>query len=221
MTDTRSKSGIGPVGKFAHDILVCCPRCGSMAHVVDLVRLSCSNCHFAQSRTHRRLFGPDGASYEAGGNHADWHGAFTLIATGSPRCAKCGDMLLVPIRSRPTSPPAAGHTVALEARCRVCDVAPPVEAIWVPQFHLGEARDPVFGCALYLRQELPRGTLWAYNEAHAAALLAWVMSGSRSRNGETIPDTMASRLPAWIKSRANRSVVAKALKRFEQRAREK
>lgn len=130
-------------------------------------------------------------------------------------------MLLVPKRSRPNSPPATGHTVAIDAHCRGCDVSEPIEAMWVPQFRVGEARDPAFGCALYLRQELPRGTLWAYNEAHAAALLAWVTSGSRSRTDETIPDGMASRLPAWIKSRANRSLVAKTLQRFEQRARQK
>ncbi len=212
------ESGNGPVGEFARDILVCCPRCGAAAHVRDLVRLVCPRCNLLQSRVRRRLFGADGASYERAGSNGDWYGAFTLVTSGSERCDKCGNGLTIPKRSRPSFPPVATHAVSLDAQCETCAAVKPVAARWVPRFQQGEPRDPAFGCALYLQEETGRGTLWAYNRAHALALLEWIASPARSRDGAILPGAMASRLPGWMKSAANRTAVEKSLGRLVARA---
>ncbi len=218
MNEPASEKGRKQAGKFAGDILVCCPRCGAVAHVLGLVRLACPSCSLRQIRAKPRLFGANGTSYERRATHAEWYGAFRLIADGSARCATCGNALNIPrkISSTPIRPD--GHAIEQDVACTVCQTRNRVKAIWVPYHDAGDARDPSFGCQLHLIEQTAKGTVWAYNQPHAETLLDWVASPTRPRGATAIPDAMAARLPGWMKSAAHRSSVVKALARLVDRA---
>lgn len=218
MDEAANERGRNGAGKFAGDILVCCPHCGAVAHVLDLVRLICPDCSLRQIRVKPRRFGADGTCYERGAEHMVWHGAFGLIADGNARCATCGNALTIPRKISSTSPRSAGHAIEQDIDCTVCRAQNWIKAIWVPYLHPGDARDPSFGCQLHLIEHTAKGTVWAFNRPHAEALLEWAASVARSRGGSAIHDAMAARLPGWMKSAANRPMVVKALERLAARA---
>lgn len=217
MDEPASERGRKQAGKFAGDILVCCPRCGAVAHVLALVRLTCPSCSLRQIRAKPRRFGANGTSYERGAAHPEWHGAFRLIADGNARCTTCGNALNIPRKISYTSTRPAGHAIEQDIACTVCQTQNRIKAIWVPYHDPSDARDPSFGCQLHLIEQTAKGTVWAYNKPHAESLLDWVTSPTRPRGATAIPDAMAARLPGWMKSAANRSAMVKALERFLER----
>lgn len=218
MDEPVNRMGSGQAGKFAADILVYCPHCGAVAHVLGLVRLTCPGCSLRQIRAKPQRFGVDGTSFERGAAHQEWHGAFRLIAPGNARCTACGNAITITHKISATVPRASRHAMTQGIACTVCRTQNWVEAIWVPYLSSGDGRDPSFGCLLYLTEQTPRGTVWAYNRPHAEALQDWVASTTRPRGAAALPDAMAARLPGWIKSAANRSMVVKALERLVMRA---
>jgi hypothetical protein len=68
------------------------------------------------------------------------------------------------------------------------------------------------GLELWLRTPCEGRVLWAYDAAHLDFLERYVAAGLREQEpGNT---SLASRLPAWIKSRKNRAAVGRGLKRL-------
>lgn len=76
------------------------------------------------------------------------------------------------------------------------------------------ARDDYFDLPLWLQTPCCGEILWAYNERHLTFLESFVSSGlrQRKRHLETgwSNQSLASRLPRWIKSAKNREEVLKA-----------
>ncbi|MBD0839684.1 MULTISPECIES: hypothetical protein [unclassified Streptomyces] len=74
-----------------------------------------------------------------------------------------------------------------------------------------------FWPALWLRAETRHGELWAYNLAHLDLIRRFVAADLRERDpwychGRKM--TCVGRLPAWVKSRKNRTEVLRAIDRL-------
>jgi hypothetical protein len=73
---------------------------------------------------------------------------------------------------------------------------------------------PAMGLSLRLRADTRHGTLYAYNEDHLDYIEAYVRSGLRREivePGGIRNQSIASRLPRWVKAAANRAEVLKAI----------
>lgn len=124
-------------------------------------------------------------------------------------CPRCERRALV--RFEPTSRRATlscgpcGHSRSLE----------------VAGLTLGEARDPFFGLPLWLRIPCAGHELWAFNAAHLRFLEQHVSSKDRKRapRGGSEPRNrlLASRLPRWMQSAANREAVVAAIRKLLRR----
>lgn len=169
-------------------VLVRCPRCAGRAVATD-TRVSCTGCGYASV---------DGRGGAAGDR-------LELFANG--RCGNCGRPMAQRLRRWRRARPRA-----LSVLCRHCRAvtALPVSAVCSPSV-------PVVpryrGLELWLQAPCKGETLWAYHEAHLDYLERYVAAGIReqvpNRNG-----SLASRLPAWIKSAKNRDDVLRALSRM-------
>lgn len=88
--------------------------------------------------------------------------------------------------------------------------------IWV-----GASVDWYFHHPLWLRISCCGSTLWAYNAAH----LSWIKSFVAAKLRERTPNeahgwsnqSLASRLPKWIKQKNNRDALLSAVKKLEQK----
>ncbi|ONF71350.1 hypothetical protein [Amycolatopsis keratiniphila] len=69
------------------------------------------------------------------------------------------------------------------------------------------------GLELWLQAPCKGEILWAYREAHLDYLERYVASGLREQ-APNRNSSLASRLPAWIKSAKNRDDVVRALSRM-------
>ncbi len=89
----------------------------------------------------------------------------------------------------------------------------------ITAIRMSDARDPSYQLPLWLQARCCGETLWAYNERHLDFLESYVTAKLR----ETAPDntvrnsTLASRLPAWIKSAKNREEIARCVERLRER----
>ncbi|MFS0702903.1 hypothetical protein AB6N23_00130 [Cellulomonas sp. 179-A 9B4 NHS] len=68
------------------------------------------------------------------------------------------------------------------------------------------------GLDLWLQTPCEGHVLWAYDAAHLDFLERYVAAGLREQ--EPGNSSLASRLPAWVKSRKNRHAVARGLQRL-------
>ncbi|GCE31181.1 hypothetical protein KDA_66650 [Dictyobacter alpinus] len=78
--------------------------------------------------------------------------------------------------------------------------------------------DWYFGLPLWLQIPCCGNILWAFNEEHLRFLERYVMAEQRlkfSAGGQIRNTTMASRLPAWIKSAKNRDEILKGIARLK------
>jgi hypothetical protein len=78
--------------------------------------------------------------------------------------------------------------------------------------HLGQ--EPRTGLPLWLRAEFRGRLLWALNEPHLDFLERYVAAGVREQSPGN--STLASRLPAWIKSAKHRPALVKTLRRMRE-----
>ena len=81
--------------------------------------------------------------------------------------------------------------------------------------------DDYFELPLWLQTPCCDGVLWAYNERHVSFLEEFVGARLRERDrdveGRWSNGSLASRLPAWIKSGKNRDAVLVGLSRLRER----
>jgi len=76
--------------------------------------------------------------------------------------------------------------------------------------------DPFFGFDVWYRIVTTYGMLWAYNVDHLSVIESYIADLQRSRNG--IPNqnnSIASRLPQWVKDAKNREYLIKMIRRFK------
>lgn len=170
------------------EVLVRCPRCAERA-VATSSRVSCGACGYA------RADGNPGASVDR------------VEVRANGRCGHCGR----PVgqwrkrwsRAQPRTLPVSCPG------CRaITDL--PVSATWsrsvpaVPRYR---------GLELWLQAPCKGEILWAYHEAHLDYLERYVAAGLREREPNR-NSSLASRLPAWIKSAKNRDDVLRGLARM-------
>lgn len=78
--------------------------------------------------------------------------------------------------------------------------------------------DPYFTFPVYYEIETKFGDIWAYNLEHLQVIETYIGDKIRSRNG--IPsqnNSIASRLPQWVKSAKNREYLLKTIQRFKEK----
>lgn len=206
MTDTRWK-GDGPrfednglfLGELASHFLVGCPQCQNCALVRPIgdrypskARVTCGACGLAQEQAFR---------------FADWHGP--VVVTIGQKCDRCGTWLRRPPKILDQSPPKH-HS---KMNCPGCQTSNVVE--WtIHPLSQGRPVDCYFGHPLWLQTPCCGETLWAYNQPHLEFLKAYVRATLRHRQPNH-NQSLASRLPRWIKLAKHRDEVLRALVRME------
>lgn len=77
---------------------------------------------------------------------------------------------------------------------------------------LGMPIDPYFHLELYLKIEFRNHILWVYNIEHLNALIDFINSKIKpNKAGKNLNASIGSRLPKWMLSEKNRSVIVKKL----------
>lgn len=76
--------------------------------------------------------------------------------------------------------------------------------------------DPFFELDVWYRLETAHGLLWAYNLDHLEVIEEYIADRMRSRNGLPYKNnSIASRLPQWVKEAKNRDYLIKQIKKFK------
>lgn len=76
--------------------------------------------------------------------------------------------------------------------------------------------DPFFEFDVWYRLETTYGLLWAYNLEHLEVIEGYIADRMRSRNGLSYKNnSIASRLPQWVKEAKNRDYLIKQIKKFK------
>jgi hypothetical protein len=194
-----------PLGAFASEAIVVCPKCSGSAVVKSeskyLIpfqpqhsRLVCLRCPF-----------------HVGGEDAGWFGPGMGVA--KERCPNCGYKWLE-ARHRRRSIKEQGRRWAVVA-CPECTKPTKLLLHWRVSRY-GAAADPAFGLPLWLQISCRGETLWAYNAAHLQALREYIAAELRERIG-VMQWSMFSRLPRWMTARKNRVSVLDSMKRLERK----
>jgi hypothetical protein len=86
--------------------------------------------------------------------------------------------------------------------------------------HLSGPNDPYFGLPLWLRTEIRRHILWAYNARHLTLLENYLGAALRERapGFSCCEMTMLEELPAWMKTAKNRDSLLAATRELRKRA---
>lgn len=170
------------------EVLVRCPSCGKAARVAcappvwgNEPRVSCGNCGFERR---------------------GWvvtPGAIELAE--KRRCPRCGRWLgRRSIRNLTKS----GKVV------RACPCGAEVLAKVSKSVTIGAPVDPWFRLPVWLQRRFRDELLWAYNRRHLLFLRDYVAADLRQRQPRR-KGTLASSLPQWLKSGADREAILKAI----------
>jgi hypothetical protein len=169
----------------ASEVLVRCPRCSARAAATSS-RVACSTCGFARTGDGPMAFGARA----------------TAVVQG--RCGRCGRKATVERSVR-------GAISPVPVRCEGCGTVTRHGVLRMQ--YTGVPESPRFhGLDLWLQTPCEGRVLWAYDAAHLDFLERYVAAGLREQ--EPGNASLASRLPAWIKSRKNRGTVTRGLKRL-------
>lgn len=189
----------------------------SLAHFADAVHVKCVRCAHpgvvtAQWSPHRwtAKFACAACSLELASEQDDWVGPVSL--TGRRPCGHCGHKWLQPSQTQDSWPRSV--ITSLEAECPHCKRTTTVPVNAVPVRNGNEAIDPHFGQPLLFVDEGRHGCLWAYNLNHLDELRRYVAATLRERSSDAGNKSMASRLPAWVKSAKNRASILKRIERL-------
>lgn len=165
------------------------PNCGCINWSTQF---SCNNCQL--SLVSRRFSG-------------DWVGNCRL--QGNQPCSKCGTRLIVKgeiIDSYKKSLPSA-----VTVNCPNCARANEVAVSHCRLYDASLAIDKDFGLPLFLQVPCRFGKIWAYNQTHLTELQAYIDATLRERTNRADNASMISRLPDWMKSAKNRTMISKKL----------
>ena len=182
--------------------LVRCPKCARMATVSRIAisedparwdtRAVCVHCGFTQSARYDGL---------------QWRGPVFL--TIDDRCSRCGADLDWKTTRQSGGP---GHQPVVFVTCRGCHAVNRRVSSWSPK-DAPEERDSYFGLPLWLQTECCGRVLWAQNEGHLLFLERYVRAQLRER-APNRNNSLASRLPSWMKQGKNRDEVLACLARL-------
>ncbi|MGE3268988.1 MAG: hypothetical protein AB7P40_09590 [Chloroflexota bacterium] len=136
---------------------------------------------------------------------------------GSPslvECPRCRERAELVFQISPDNPSSRSYTApprVVCSRCSYAEVRNPGQPVT-----RDEAREPLTGLPLWLQTPCAGHVLWAWNSWHLDFLERYVSAGLRERT-PNINVSLASRLPAWIKSAKNRDDVLKGIRRLRHR----
>ncbi|MBV9881846.1 MAG: hypothetical protein JO276_02450 [Sphingomonadaceae bacterium] len=186
------------LGRFSARVWVACPACGNAALAAPAARgqarLSCGSCgHQSADATGTRL------SAGVGVLHSHCHNCGRRHPVAARRGRRFGGVLRAPVRC-----PGCGHVTRHVLRPAYRDSAAGV--------------DPWFGLPLFLAEPVGRQILWAYNPAHLALLEDYLGATLRKRTLAPHKMTMLACLPRWMKGKAGRDRVLRAIARLRRRA---
>lgn len=150
--------------------------------------------------------------FERAENLNDWYGWLTPLVTGDKNCTRCGNRIEVGLKRQLRAKVTRIKDIA-EGACSTCHTAQTVDVIWVPYLSSADAREGGFGAMLYLVEETPKGTLFAFNRDHAQKLLVYISANERGQAAES-HEAMFALLPGWVKAAKNRKLVEKVLVTF-------
>ncbi|MFD0556901.1 hypothetical protein FB566_2154 [Stackebrandtia endophytica] len=121
----------------------------------------------------------------------------------SAKCKNCGQEL--------TGHGTRNASGFIQLRCR-CGGSQPFDMARLFVGSLRHGQEPRTGLPLWLRADFRGRVLWAVNERHLSFLERFVAAGIR----EQCPgnSSLASRLPAWIKSAKHRPALVAALRKL-------
>ena len=174
---------------FVDEVLVRCPSCGRSARVAceppiwgNEPRVSCGHC-----------------GYERRG----WALTQGEIAarTEKRRCPRCGRWLG---RRSIRNLTKRGKVV------RACPCGAEVLAEVTKSITMGAPVDPWFRLPVWLQRRFRDELLWAYNRRHLLFLRDYVAADLRQRQPRR-KGSLASCLPQWLKSGADREAILKAI----------
>jgi len=180
---------------YIDEVLVECPQCGASAAVrassglcTQAPRVRCTSCGF---------------------NRTGWPTTGLLAdAVVKRRCPRCGRWL----EKRYQRVVARRREVVLSCPCK----AQTRVALLYTAIRLGQPHDPYFGYPLWLKKEIGREVLWAYNRRHLAFMKGLVGAEIRPRTPGANA-SLSSRLPSWITKGTRRQSILRALAAMERR----
>ena len=135
-----------------------------------------------------------------------------LFLVHCPRCKECAKVVIIEAEDPPRNAPYAARLQA--PRRLVCVHCGYVRERREEGFADTQTVDWYFHQPLWLVISCCGETLWAYNGRHLDFLEEFVRAGIR----EAYPNgTLASRIPAWMKSARNREDVLKCIEKLRKR----
>ena len=204
------------LSSFMAEFLVRCPKCGAPA-VIRGTRLTCTGCHTSiEAKDAPKRAAALLGNFHTGAGVKNWFGKVRPaleLKDGTPlryTCQSCGKDLAAPA----TRANAANLPRDITLTCEGCGRDSNFAPVWRPAYCSHDAREPAFGCELYLQKTLRDGTLFVFNTAHAEALLQFVSAELREFKAEHGWHSYFTNLPTWIKAAKNRDTIVKTLEGF-------
>lgn len=189
-----------PLRSYEDLILVICPRCGAPGEVRSdpsrSARFSCVSCALSLDDPSK-----------------DWRGP--VVLSGRRPCGYCGHRWLAPhrnLRSRPHR-----HSISLRETCPACGVITEVECRLASIRSGRGLHDRNFGLKLFLQTETRFGPIWAFNSDHLDEYKNFIQASLRERRSTHPQLSAMRRLPGWIRSAKNRTLVLKAIGALERK----
>ncbi|WP_262691296.1 hypothetical protein [Kordiimonas aestuarii] len=204
------------LSSFTGEFLVRCPKCGAAA-IIRGTRLTCTSCHAsieakdAPARASALI-----GNFQTSAGVKNWFGNVKPVLElkgGTPlryTCSSCGKDLAAPA----TRSNAANLPRDITLTCDGCGRENSFTPVWHPAYSSHDARDPAFGCELFLQKTLRDGTLFVFNAKHAEALLEYISAGLREFKADQGRHSYFTNLPTWIKAAKNRDTIVKTLEGF-------
>lgn len=183
----------GAVGKYAFRdfLLVHCPNCRNQAQITfqnHVGVIECKTC-FMKQVGRKIKFKPKIDVY----------------------CANCRKHI------EQSFPLTTKKVDSISITCQNCgaqfDIQPKyteVEYIYINN----DITDPIFGCSLWLQTNFKNEILWAFNRDHLEHIRKYVIAKLRERQISG-SQTLAERLPQFIKSAKNRNELLKSIRKMQ------
>lgn len=127
------------------------------------------------------------------------------IVINCPQCGRPGLMIIKSSRERELHGSRSTRSFA----CRSCGHT----FEWAPHTIIHSVSDWNKQLPLFFQIHCCNKTLWAFNERHLAYIENYVIAGLRERIPST-NNSLASRLPQWIKIAKNRNAILKTTRRL-------
>ena len=166
-----------------------CPSCGKAARVAcetpvwgNEPRVACGNCGFE-----RRGWVPTQEEVSA--------------LTEKRQCPRCGRWL---------GPRSIRNLAKTDSVVRACPCGAEMTARVTKSITIGAPVDPWFRLPVWLQRRFRDELLWAYNRRHLLFLRDYVAADLRQRQPRR-KGTLASSLPQWLKSGADREAILKTI----------